>query len=440
MIIFTLAKSFILSKIRKNYSRKIILKLQEKKMRKQLLYAFENSSFYYDLYTSNGISRDDLYSIDLDKIPTVDKEMIMDHFDEVVTVNDITKDEILEFLDKSTNPDDLFKNRYHILHTSGSSGKLGIFVYSRREWDTFYPYITNVFDFSLGKHKSAFVGAVGGHFTGASFISWCSNDGLDLFCEPLIIDVNDPLDDIIQRLNDFQPDILGGYFNALKVLAQKQEENELQINPKILTNCGEGLNQKDKTHIENVFQAPMSNLYSFAECYVLGFGKKEYDGIYLRDDLCLVEIKKDHILITNLVNKVEPLIRYRIDDFITPKKDTKKQLPFTLIDTVVGRAEFVIWFENEQGKMDFIHPLIFTDFYVKGLDKLQIAIKSKTSFEFRAVITNEDKKRVLDEIKEKLDKILKDKHFTNVNYEIKEYDSLDPDEKTRKFSLIVDET
>jgi hypothetical protein len=84
--------------------------------------------------------------------------------------------------------------------------------------------------------------------------------------------------------------------------------------------------------------------------------------------------------------------------------------------------------------------LIFTDFYVKGLDKLQIAIKSKTSFEFRAVITSDDKKRVVDEIKIKLDKILKDKHFTNVTYEIKEYDSLDPDEKTRKFSLIVDET
>ena len=77
---------------------------------------------------------------------------------------------------------------------------------------------------------------------------------------------------------------------------------------------------------------------------------------------------------------------------------------------------------------------------MKGLDKLQIAITSKTSFEFRAVITSDDKKRVLDEIKKKLEKILHDKQFSNVTYEIKEYKSLDPDEKTRKFSLIVDET
>jgi len=440
MSTFTLAKSFLQSKIREHYSRDHILKIQEKKVRKQLLYVFDHSTFYHELYTKNGISRKELHTIDLEKIPSVDKEMIMEHFNDVLTTDDITKEDVLDFLDKSTHTNDLFKNKYHILHTSGSSGQLGIFVYSKKEWDTLYPYITNVFDFNFRKQKSVFIGAVGGHFTGASFISWCTNGVTRFFCDPLIIDVNDPLDDIIKRLNEFQPDILGGYFNALKVLAQKQKENELSINPKILTNCGEGLNKKDKTFIENMFQAPMSNLYSFAECYVLGFGKKEFDGIYIRDDICLVEIKENHILITNLVNKVEPLIRYRIDDFITPKKDKKKQLPFTLIDTVVGRAEFVIWFENKYGKMDFIHPLIFTDFYVKGLDKLQIAITSKTSFEFRAVIKSDDKKRVLDEIKMKLDKILQDKHFSNVTYTINEYDSLDPDEETRKFSLIVDET
>ncbi len=439
MSALTLIKSFLQSKIREHYSRNHILNLQEKKVRKQLLHAFDHSSFYRELYSSQGISRDDLLSIDFEKIPSVDKEMLMNHFNEVVTSDDITKEEVLDFLDESTHTNDLFKNKYHVLHTSGSSGKLGIFVYEKHEWDTLYPYITNVFDFNFRKNKSVFIGAVGGHFTGSSFISWCKKGITRFFCDPLIIDVNDPLDNIIQRLNDFQPDILGGYFNALKVLAQKQVEKELQISPKILTNCGEGINQKDKKFIENVFQAPMSNLYSFAECYVLGFGKDEYDGIYLRDDICRVEIKKDHILITNLVNKVEPIIRYRIDDYIKPKKDKQNKLPFTLIDNVVGRAEFVIWFENENGKMDFIHPLIFTDFYVKGLDKLQIAIKSKTSFEFRAVIQSEDKKRVIQEIRIKLDKILKEKKFSNVDYTIKEHDQLVPNKKTGKFNLIVDE-
>ena len=124
MSTFTLAKSFLQSKIREHYSRDHILKIQEKKVRKQLLYAFDNSSFYHELYTSNGISRKDLHTIDLEKIPSVDKELIMNHFDDVITVNDITKEEVLDFLDESRHTNDSFKNKYHILHTSGSSGQL----------------------------------------------------------------------------------------------------------------------------------------------------------------------------------------------------------------------------------------------------------------------------------------------------------------------------
>jgi phenylacetate-coenzyme A ligase PaaK-like adenylate-forming protein len=251
--------------------------------------------------------------------------------------------------------------------------------------------------------------------------------------------VNLPLDKMIQELNEFQPTILGGYFNALKVLAQKQEEGILEINPRTMTNCGEGINAKQKEYIERVFDAPMTNLYGFAECFILGFGKDEFDGIYLRDDICLVEVKEDHLLITNLVNKTEPLIRYKINDYVKLKEDKKKLYPFTLIDNIVGREEFVLWFENDIGEMDFIHPLIFTDFYVKGLHQLQIAITSKTTFEFRAVIDSTEKEQVKNKIREKLDIILKEKNFTNVIYTIKEYDEIPVDEKTGKFRLIINE-
>jgi phenylacetate-CoA ligase len=440
MSVLTLARGFSESKIHEKYSRQRILRLQQKKFRKILKFAYKNSKFYHDLYESNGIKEENLDSIDIEKIPTVNKTSLMDNFDKVVTVDDVSKKEVLDFFDKSVNPNELFKNKYHIIHTSGSSGKLGIYVYSKKEWDTFFPYITKLFNFNFKRNRSSFIGATGGHFTGNSFISWSIKGLVGFFCEPLILDVNEPIDNVVKKLNDFQPHILGGYFNALKVLAQKQEEGILKVKPRVITNCGEGINKKDKEYIEKVFNAPMSNLYGFAECVVTGFGRSEYDGIYLMDDICLIEIKEDHLLLTNLFNKTEPIIRYRIDDYVKLKEDKKKLLPFTLVDDIVGRAEFVIWFENEHGKMDFIHPLIFTDFYVNGLDKLQIAIKSKSSFEFRAVISSDDKKEVIKKIAEKLDKILEEKHFKNVKYTIKEVSDLKSDKKTGKFRLIVNET
>jgi phenylacetate-CoA ligase len=361
----------------------------------------------------------------------------MEHFDDVVTVNDVSKKEVLTFLDNDKDPSHLYKNKYYVLHTSGSSGRIGVFVYSQKDWDRYFPNISRVFNFKFRKTKSVFFGAVNGHFTGVSFITWCGKGVPGMFCQPLILDITRPLDEHIKKLNEFQPDILGGYFTGLKILADQQKKGLLSIKPKIVVNSGEGIITKDKNYIEEAFNVPLTNNYGLAECPVLGAGKNDYDGIYMMDDLCYLEIKKDHALITNLFNKTQPLIRYKIHDVFTIKEDETKRLPFTLVNDIVGRTEAMIWFENKDGTMDFIHPIVIAEFYVKGLEKLQFVIKDKKSFEFLAVISESNKEEVITKIKQELDTILADKNFTNVTYEIKVVDDLTVDKKTGKFQLIV---
>jgi len=434
----TLVRSFIESRVHERMSREKILRLQEKRFRKMLGFAYKKSGFYNKLYRSNGITEKKLLTVDIEDIPVVDKDMIMDNFDDVVTTKDVTKREVMDFLDRSRDPNELFKNRYHVVHTSGSSGRIGVFVYSRRDWDSFFPYITKTFDFRFIRSKSAFLGAAGGHYAGVSFSSWTSKGIMRFFCKPLILDIRRPIDEHVRRLNDFQPDILGGYFTGLKILAEQQERGFLDIHPRFLVNCGEGIKPGDKEYIENIFGLPLVNLYGVAECVILGVGKDEYNGIYLMDDLALVEIKNDHILLTNLFNKTQPLIRYRIDDYLIPKEDSMKMLPFTLVDNVIGRDEMVIWLENEKGEMDFIHPLVIAEFYVKGLDRLQIVLRDKKSFDFLAVIRKEEEKdEVIEKIRKKLDDILADKGFSDVRYSVKVVDELMVDRKTGKFKLIV---
>jgi len=147
-------RSFFELKIHEGYSRQKILTLQDKKLRKILKYAYKNSKFYHDLYASNGIDEKDLDTIELEKIPTIDKNILMQHFNDVLTVDDLTKKELLEFIDESKNPNDLFKNKYHVIHTSGSSGKVGIFVYTKKEiktWNYIHKLILN--DESLARTR-----------------------------------------------------------------------------------------------------------------------------------------------------------------------------------------------------------------------------------------------------------------------------------------------
>ena len=230
---------------------------------------------------------------------------------------------------------------------------------------------------------------------------------------------------------------MGGYFNGLKVLADQQKRGRLRINPRSIVNCGEGINLKDKIYIESVFNVSVANLYGFAECIIVGVGKDRYGGIALFDEIALIEIKKDHILLTNLINRTLPIIRYRIDDFLQEKEEKKVNIPYTVVEDIVGRVEEAIWFENDEGEMDFIHPLVFVEFYVKGLDKLQLIIKDKKSFDFLAVITDLSKEPVINEIKKKLNLLLSKKKFTNVTYSVKVVDKLEIDKKTGKFKLII---
>lgn len=432
-----MVKSFISLKLNEKRSRESILRLREKKFRRILRFAYNKSKFYNKLYKSKGITKDKIERISIEELPVIDKKTVMDNFDDILVANDISKNDIMNFLQRSKNPNDLLNNRYHVIHSSGSSGKIGVFVYSRRDWDEFYPYITRTIDFKFRKTKASYIGAVDGHYSGISFTSWLTESLSRFFCQPLVLDINDPIEKNIEKLNKFQPQILGGYFTGLKILAQYQEKGLLNVKPEVVENCAEGINTNDKKYIEEIFDAPLVNIYGFAECPAVGVGKNEYDGIYLWDDLAYIEIKENHILLTNLFNFTQPLIRYKIGDYLKIKEDKKQILPFTLVDNIVGRDEFVPWFRNKYGKLDFLHPFIFVEFFVKGLDKLQIVVKDEESFDFLAVISEKNKRDVVRNIKKKLDNILAKKDFTNVKYEVKVVDDLKVDKKTGKFKLIV---
>lgn len=436
MSTFTLLRSYLEMRRDEGKTREQILRLQQRKFRALLRYTYDHSPFYHNLYTSAGITSEKIQTVPLEDLPLVDKDMMMDHFDEVATTRDLTKRGVQVFLQESRDPNDLYLGKYHVVHTSGSSGKIGMFVYGLKDWDRFFPYIARVFEFRFRKNKSVFFGATAGHYIGVSFSAWCRHGIIGFFCEPLILDITKLLKDHVERLNAFQPEILGGYFTGLTILAKEQEQGRLQIHPRIVVNAGEGIIPKDQEYIEKVFHVPMTNNYGLAECPVLGAGKQKYGGMYLWDDLCLMEFKGGSVLITNLFNYTQPLIRYKINDLFSLKKDERKILPFTFVDNIIGRSESIIWFENSEGVMDFIHPIVIAEFYVSGLEKLQVVVKDKTSFEFRAVITG-DRTKVVQAIRNELDRILVEKKFTNVTYTVNIVDDLPIDEKTGKFKLIV---
>lgn len=428
---------FINSRWHEKFSREKMLKLQDKKFRKILKYAYKNSKFYRDLYSSSGLKESELDSIEIEKIPTVEKDFMMEKLDDVFTVDDITKDELLTFIKTNKNPTDLFKNKYHVAHTSGTTGTQGVFIYSKQEWNGFYPYITKTFDFNFKRKKTVYIGGIDGHNATLSFSAWLSKSIMKLFCNLLIININEPIEKVVEKLNEFQPDLLGGFFNEHKILAYQQKKGLLKIKPTTIVNCGEAVIPYEKEFIEKEFNAPLNNLYGFAECLIAGIGRSDYDGIYLMDDLALIELKKDHILLTNLFNKTQPIIRYRINDILTLKENKNNKTPFTVVENIIGRNENVIWFRNKKGKLDSIHPFLLVGLYIEGLIKFQVVLKNEEFFNFLAVIDEKNKERIIEDIKNKIDGILNLKNFSNVKYKILIVNDITLDKKTGKYNFII---
>lgn len=70
----------------------------------------------------------------LSSFPVMDKQLMMEHFDELVTVPDLKQMELRQFDEHKSTEQKTFKYKYHMVHSSGSTGTPGYFVYYEEAW------------------------------------------------------------------------------------------------------------------------------------------------------------------------------------------------------------------------------------------------------------------------------------------------------------------
>lgn len=440
-IYYTFLRAVIDSLINQRLSRKSLEEKNLRKFRKLVAFAKKHSPFYSKIIDKNSININNCIPEDF---PVLTKHDVMENFDEIVTDKAITKQKIEDFLATSKDPFDLFNNNYYVIHTSGSSGEIGCFVYSRQDWirGIVRWFMSHGFSLKLRKERVVFFGATKGHFGGVSFASTVSRPIARPFFDLEFCDVNDPLELIVEKLNSFKPDILTCYPSALMVLVEKHKEGTLKINPNVIYCSGEPINLSDRSVIENSFGVPVVNLYSSSEHIWMGIGRAEYNGIYLLEDNLIFELGDKYTCVTNLFNYTMPLIRYRMEDLLRPQdQDDEKIFPFIKVKEVIGRNENAPIFTNKHGVDDFISPSIITEFVVKYLRRFQMQVIDRTSFLFRVCIedglSDTQRAETFQEINQKLKNILKEKDLDNVSFEVQEVDDLPVDKKTGKFRLIL---
>ena len=412
-----------------------------KKFRKLVRFANQRSPFYARIIRENHINIEHCIPQDF---PPLSKTDLLQNFDEIVTNPAITKQAITHFLSHSKKPSDLFQNQYYVVHSSGSSGETGYYVYSSKEWLKGLAHVFKFQPFRL-KRRMTFVGASRGHFAGVTMAMSSQNSIARSFFDLQVLDIAEPIQDLVEKLNHFQPKTLVSYGSTLRILAEQQQAGKLKIQPQLIQSSGDALTLQNRLQIQDAFQAPVFNIYACSEHLLMGIGYPNAQELVLLEDDLMFDLHADHICITNLYNYTMPLIRYKMLDqlVLSESTDALHALPYTRVKNLVGRTEQNLILTNQQGENEYINPFVLGGLLIENLKQFQIKQTSRSQFIFRLQpapnLSSIQHKQLFQDVHDALEQMLAEKMLTNVQFSIEEAELLAIDPHTGKFKLVVSE-
>lgn len=419
--------------------------LQEYKLRNLLQYTYENSDYYKKTFQEAGITKENINDVPISSFPVIDKNILLEHFDEIVTVHDLTQNDLRNFDEEEAVDKNVFKSKYYVVHSSGSTGKPGYFVYDKEAWNQMLfgiiraalwdMSIYKIVKFLIHEPRIVYIAATDGRYGGAMAVS----GGIEgIHAKQLFLDIKTPLSEWVEKIKKFKPNMVIGYPSAIKILGELVENRAVEVNVFRVISCGEPLNTSLRQYLEKVFHSDVINIYGASESLALGVEAGNGENMYLFDDLNYIEVIDGTMYLTSLYNYVQPLIRYKITDKLTLKEEKNARFPFTQAEVLLGRSEDLMWFDDGKGNTDFLHPLAVEGFCIEGLLDYQFRQIEKDSFEMLAELSEEKyQKQVQAEMLIQMKKILKEKHLEYIQFYIKFVEKILPDPKTGKKPLII---
>ena len=420
--------------------------LQDKKLRKMLRYAYQHSEYYRRTFAQAGISEENIDKIPLKQFPVITKELLMQNFDELVTDPKIKQEELRKFDESPVSRTENYLGRYHIIHSSGSTGIPRYFVYDDKAWGQMLLGIirgalwgmgmTDILKLLAGKPRILYIADTDGRYAGAMAVG----DGITgLHARQEYLDINEPIEKGNQKVIKFDPNIVIGYPSAIKLMAEQVRLGRVPNHVERVISCGEPLSAGLRSFLEDTFQCPVINFYGSSESLALGLEEKAGDGMILFDDLNVIEVESGEMYLTCLYNFTQPLIRYHLTDTLRPKKRLSNDpYGFSRAEVLLCRDEDEMWFQKADGTEEFIHPLSVEGICVNGLRDYQFVQTSKKSFHIRAEISEDaSKEMVIHGIESIIEPLLLDKALGNIHYEICFVDMIEVNPDTGKKPLII---
>ena len=374
-----------------------IAELQRDRLNEMVAFARGNSPYYSELYRHLP-ERVENPSM----LPVVSKQKLMLRFDDWITDREVTLSAVRTFVDNPELIGRQFLGKYSVTTSSGTTGIPGIFLLDRRNWAVTLAFSLrmmmgwlsagDILRLVAGGGRTALVQAMGGHYIGATSFGAIRKKW---FARPLrVLPAQRPLPDMVTELNRFRPALLGGYASIMSLLAGEQETGRLHIQPVLVHPSSEGLSEDRYDRIARAFHAKVRTAYVATECLFMAIGC-EHGWHHVNSDWVVLEpVDANHqpvppgeeshtVLMSNLANRVQPILRYDLGDRILQRPDPcpcGDPLPAI---RVRGRAADVLTFPTELGENVSVPSLVLEVDHVSGVELFQVVQSAPTRLRVR---------------------------------------------------------
>ena len=313
-------------------------------------------------------------------LPVVTKRKLMAAFDDWCIDRAVTRAAVDRFVSERASIGERFLDRYLVWMSSGSTGEPGVYVQDQGALAAYDALVSaqlagpvfggcNWEAVQAMGGRSALITADTDHF--ASIASWRRLTRGKPWLDMQSFAVTQPLPDTVRQLNAYQPAFVSSYPTVLALLADEQQGGRLAIRPAALWSGGEGLSPAARREIERVFACPLLNEYGASECLTIGHGCRE-GWLHINADWVMLEpVGHDYeptppgelshtVLLTNLANFVQPVIRYDLGDSVRAKVGAcacGSPLPAIQVE---GRSDDVLVLSARDGTSVQLVPLALT--------------------------------------------------------------------------------
>jgi phenylacetate-CoA ligase len=328
------------------YTEEELTDLQNERLQALVRHCYDHVSYYRNLFDQLLLKPEDIKTRDdLQKLPVLTKQMVRDHYDELIADNAA----VLKSMDGSTG---------------GSTGTPLKFKKDVQTWNMAWASSFRAWEW-YGYHLGEKLITLGGNSLVKKKKGTSAKDIFDkVIMRNMKRSSGDVTDEAMQKHYEayiqYKPKAMRGYASSMVIFARYIEKNHLPVAPlKVILTTGEILMPEYRRTLERVFQCKVYDEYGAGDGGVDAHECLLQHGLHLSEERCVVEItdkegnvlpdgQTGYVCATDLGNYAFPFLRYHVGDmaYIQHEKCPCGRVS-RVLGQVMGRAGKLLY--NKQG-------------------------------------------------------------------------------------------